>query len=747
VMPQCAANVFESMAQSSEHLELALCEIHPNGPRTLRFPSHPVNCPIGCTAIDLHSVLICRTLRGALAGKRLKEVSSDGTASAIHLTQLLRPSMSASVRQQGRSRHTAWLAGLLIGGAFAAGCSGGGASTGPAQNTQNPAPTPDVTGVTPQPVTPDVTTPVAPTSEEIVALPTDPSQGAGGFKPSEKLDLLFVVDNSVSMGDKQSLFKEAVGDMIDQLISPPCLDTATEVFVDKDAEGKCPTGSKRIFDPVKDIHIGMLTSSLGPRGAVDDEIPLGCEDQPRGNDKAHLLPFVRDGLLETSSSNNQGFLVWDPEAKQTPPGETDIATLISKFQAQVDAVGEDGCGFEAPLEAAYRFLVDPNPYESVARVPCENAAADAPPLCAALQGTDQALLDQRAAFLRPDSVVVVMYLTDENDCSIRSSGQGFMAIRDSQLLGNGTAACATTPDSECCHSCNLAPEKIPATCPTAAANGCEGAPAVDSQEGFNIRCFNQKQRFGVDFLRSTAIYSQGFTGLKVGDRAGEPVNNPLVTAERGKEKVFVVGIVGVPWQSTASEETLASPNDLDLRREDQTDWNMFLGTDPGDAFNKESLAARTADGRGNPFTKEPIGGPGTWNSINGHDRPLEASDGLDDDLQYSCIFPLAEPRDCAAAGTNACDCYSETLPDQTVRNYAENNPLCWDAATSTYTSVQRYAKAYPGTRVIEVLKDVGVQGVLASICPKQSTEKTQQDYVYRPVIRALLLNVARQVPK
>jgi hypothetical protein len=49
--------------------------------------------------------------------------------------------------------------------------------------------------------------------------------------------------------------------------------------------------------------------------------------------------------------------------------------------------------------------------------------------------------------------------------------------------------------------------------------------------------------------------------------------------------------------------------------------------------------------------------------------------------------------------------------------------------------------------VIEVVKDLGVQGVLASICPKQSTEKTQQDYVYRPVIRALLLNVARQIPK
>ena len=76
-----------------------------------------------------------------------------------------------------------------------------------------------------------------------------------------------------------------------------------------------------------------------------------------------------------------------------------------------------------------------------------------------------------------------------------------------------------------------------------------------------------------------------------------------------------------------------------------------------------------------------------------------------------------------------------------VYDYSKDNPLCWDAATSTYTTVQRYAKAYPGTRVMEVVRDVGPQGVLASICPKQTTVSDQQDYAYRPVIRALLLNV------
>lgn len=652
--------------------------------------------------------------------------------------------MSARAKQLNRSRYTAWVGLMVVGAALGVvGCGGDSASSAPTKaDPVVPGPSPDPLNPEPGPITPAPGVDPAPDDLPIVDVPVTTPEPVGGFKPSEKLDLLFVVDNSVSMGDKQALFKEAVGDMIDQLVSPPCLDSTANVFVPETEAGFCPQGAKRIFEPVRDIHIGMLTSSLGPRGAVGDEVPPGCGDEARGNDKAYLLPFVRDGLME-ASTNGQGFLAWDPDGKQNPPGETDIATLISKFQAQVDAVGEDGCGFEAPLEAAYRFLVEPEPYETIGRVPCPNAAADDAPTCAAPQGIDQALLQQRAAFIRPDSVVVVMYLTDENDCSVRASGHGYFALRSNPLMPAATAACATDPNSECCHSCNAAPSSIPASCP-AEGNGCADAEATDSLEGYNIRCFDQKRRFGVDLLRNTDIYSQGFTRTKVGNRAGDAVDNPLVTADRGKEKVFVVGIVGVPWQSTATEASLGSPNDLDLRRSDQIEWANFLGDNPGDAFNKESLVPRQG---ANPFTSETLGGPGTWNSINGHERPLAANDGLDDDLQYSCIFPLDEPRDCTAEGATACDCYIETLGNGTVLDYTKDNPLCLDPETKTYSTTQYYAKAYPAPRVIEVLQDVGTQGVLASICPKQSSAKDQQDYVYRPVIRALLLNVARQVVK
>jgi hypothetical protein len=74
-------------------------------------------------------------------------------------------------------------------------------------------------------------------------------------------------------------------------------------------------------------------------------------------------------------------------------------------------------------------------------------------------------------------------------------------------------------------------------------------------------------------------------------------------------------------------------------------------------------------------------------------------------------------------------------------DYATNNPLCL-AADGTYGTTQYYAKAYPGTRIMEVVRGMEDQGVLGSICPRNATDPSRPDYGYRPPIRALLLAVA-----
>ncbi|HEX2732372.1 MAG TPA: hypothetical protein VHM70_12230 [Polyangiaceae bacterium] len=580
----------------------------------------------------------------------------------------------------------------------------------------------------------------------------------GGFLPSEKVDMLFVVDNSSSMGDKQAVFRDAVPDMIDQMVNPPCVakdENEKQVFVDKQADGTCPTGARPIFKPVTDIHIGVVSSSLGPRGLKPEEAPSGfnCNDVAGENDKAWMIGRARPEL-NADTYQGYGFLVWDQGQKAMPPGDGDLAVLLQKFDTEIATVGEAGCGFESPLEAAYRFLVDPDPYKDIVRGPCAGQTEGT--LCGVPDGVDQDLLDQRTAFLRPDSVVVVMYLTDENDCSLKSKGQGYLAMATGQL-DNGTAICETDPNNQCCLPCGATP-KPEWNCPTdPTMNGCDRDPN-DILEATPIRCFDQQQRFGVSLLRSTDVYVGGFVFPNVPDRAGMAQPNPLFTDKRGREKIFVVGIIGVPWQDTATDDTRGAidKGQFDLVESSSVDWSKYLtinGAPPGDPFNFEAMAARTGT---QPYTMEPMGPAGTWNSVNGHERNLLPNDGQDDDLQYSCIFPLPAPRDCTAAGDSYCDC-APADPEMNLPG-PEGNPLCWDATTQTYTTNQVYAKAYPAPRMLELLHGVACppipnsdpkmneactdQAVVSSICPRQVTDKKKLDYGYRPVIRALLLNVS-----
>src|SRR5262249_12451770 len=89
--------------------------------------------------------------------------------------------------------------------------------------------------------------------------------------PSNQVDLLFVVDNSQSMGDKQSLFAKASARIIQELTAP--------------------TGGSRTG--IAALHVGVITSSLGSYGTS------ACDpSNPHNNDQGHLLP--RDG--ENASS-------------------------------------------------------------------------------------------------------------------------------------------------------------------------------------------------------------------------------------------------------------------------------------------------------------------------------------------------------------------------------------------------------------------------------------------------------------
>jgi hypothetical protein len=580
----------------------------------------------------------------------------------------------------------------------------------------------------------------------------------------DKIDLLLVIDNSRSMADKQEILNLAVPDLVNELINPRCVNESTGAASAQqpaDPLQDCPEeGTKREFEPILDIHIGILTSSIGSHGAdaCDPSVMMNLNFSV--DDKAHLID--RSGTSgmdpDVPTYEGLGFLAWDPDSANpahSPQGETDVATLISNLNAMVVGAGEVGCGYEATLESWYRFLVEPAPYESITLE--DNSAV--------LQGVDSVIVGdgpgnpgQRQLFMRPDSLLAIIMLSDENDCSIRDGGQFYFA---SQIFTPGTtnpyhlpaprAACATDPNSDCCRSCGQNPGE---GCDTSA----DPCPATLSNvdDNINLRCYNQKQRFGIDFMWPTDRYVAGLTQFQVTDRYGNVADNPLFTdllpndnnsAVRDPGLVFIAGIVGVPWQDIARQTADGTPDLINgedvegnmvggfqsgIELAANGTWDLILGdptcyaTDPNclptDPHMHEAVDPRNGQ---NPVTMDGISQSSNplGSGINGHEYDISSRD----DLQYACIFDLQDPRDCSAMGaSSSCDCVDP----------ANDNPLCYSGGMFGTNQVR--AKAYPGVRELSVLRNAGNQGIVGSICPAQSTDPALQNFGYRPAVKAIV---------
>lgn len=504
--------------------------------------------------------------------------------------------------------------------------------------------------------------------------------GVVGPSTSDKIDLLFVIDNSRSMADKQRVLSDSLPTLVTGLVEAG----------------------------VGDMHVGVVSSSLGGRGA---DSCSGAVD-PSENDHGHLVARDGDGG-EAPTFMDLGFLAWNPDdAEVTPPGEYDGTAFGAAAQSLIEGVGEVGCGYESPLESFYRFLIDPDPYESISLV---NGSAE-------LVGTDQVILKQRADFMRPDSLLVVIVLTDENDCSGREGGQ-FHLMR--QLFQPGTnspfhlpparAACAADPADPCCRSCGEPPGP---GCSTE-ADQCDG-PLSALDDNIALRCFDQKRRFGVDFLHPIDRYVNGLSSSLVSDRHGNVTDNPIYAAgARGSELVTLTAIVGAPWQLTslAGDPTQRAARGSEI---DAGGWSALIGDPdafipPTDPHMVESVLPRAGlPGPGSAANADPI---------HGHDHTITQAD----DLQYACTFPLATPRDCAGGLVN-CDC-----------NDPDNDKAICDG------SVQIGAKSYPGIRPLELVRDLGHRGVAGSICPAQQADPTAPAYGYTPIFRTIHEIVAERL--
>lgn len=554
----------------------------------------------------------------------------------------------------------------------------------------------------------------------------------------DKVDVIVMVDNSSSMADKQRILADAVPDLLRGLVQPRCVDKKTRVRTSDVAdplkpEGQqCPAGAEPAFTPITDMHIGVITSSLGGMGSRSCAPEAGHHN----DDKGHLVARS-DKPASVAQTGDLGFLAWYPDVARNQdkgrhpdppvPATKSLDGLSTAFQDLIVGVGQDGCGFEAQLEAVYRFLVQPDPWTEITR---DGDAATYGPK----DHVDVDLLRQRAAFLRPDSLVAVVLLSDEDDSSLDPlafQGSAWRFEEPDQVLPLATAECASDPASPKCTSCQFAPD----------GDGCGGHPFYGPQETpLNTRFASMKQRFGVDPRFPVSRYVDAFTKKLVPSRDHEhdggvytgkaDCTNPLFAARlpsgpgedfcklprgrRTSDLVYFAVIGGVPNELLPANGDSAS-----------VDWTKILGKDPAkldeSGIDPHMIVSTTPraglPGPTAPNDADPVTGR-EWNT-NG------------DDLEYACTFDLyarnpdgttaPAPHACAT-GDATCDC-----------KMGSDAPVC----STTDRLLQTKGKAYPTRRELWMAKELGPQGIVASLCPKQLKTPGSDDYGYRPAVQAI----------
>jgi hypothetical protein len=369
------------------------------------------------------------------------------------------------------------------------------------------------------------------------------------------------------MADKQEYLQEVIPDLLARFTTPDCFDdsgnaiVASGVVVVSDPNGNCAQGHPR-FPPVLDIHAAVVTSSLGGRGVtslcqtmatpgatpadyeeftggswevytsyiLDGQTtsPNGLDPIPKNNDdEAHLVnrtvpPTSPDAL---PSQLGGSFLAWTPSAgidvaPASAVAEPDLTSLGVDLQEMIVGAGSFGCGIESQLESWYRFLIQPDPYASITTTTNADGLH-----VASWQGVDTTILQQRHDFLRPDSAVLIVVLSDENDSEIdvRSiAGAGVNFLDDAFEPPRGTTECAANPGSSSCMSCAFQ------TAPPGDANCEAGAyPRDDTNWAVddNLRHVHMKQKYGVDAQFPILRYVAGLTSQKVPSRTGEYPTN------------------------------------------------------------------------------------------------------------------------------------------------------------------------------------------------------------------------------
>jgi len=200
-----------------------------------------------------------------------------------------------------------------------------------------------------------------------------PDQGRVEYKDipvtvNRNIDILFVIDDSGSMADKQNNLATNFPNFISVLNT---------------IEGGLP-----------DVHIGVVSSDMGTKG-VDGAPGPGVGTVGQGG----CANTGDDGKLQTSGAAVTGAFISDIKQTDGTRLKNYTGSLETVF-SQMARLGASGCGFEQHLWSMQRTL--------------QNTTAN-------------------PGFLRPDAFLAVIFIADEDDCSMQNAS--LLAAGDSGPLG------------------------------------------------------------------------------------------------------------------------------------------------------------------------------------------------------------------------------------------------------------------------------------------------------------------------
>ena len=223
--------------------------------------------------------------------------------------------------------------------------------------------------------------------------------------PVRAVDILFMIDNSLSMDPKQAALAANFPKMIEAL--------------------------EKLPDGLPDVRIGVISSTMGAgwgEAGGNCDVPLGNQGILWGND-ANVDPGEQRNKYATvkhlkndANADGCGMNVgtrWIEDVR-TGDGVTRQKNYQGKltdvFSCLAKAVGVSGCGYEHPLQSIRLAL---NPMQDVNKA-------------------------QNAGFLRPNAYLAVVLITDEDDCSAdpdsKTNGRMFFPRLPSEAAGLRCAA-------------------------------------------------------------------------------------------------------------------------------------------------------------------------------------------------------------------------------------------------------------------------------------------------------------------